>query len=51
VAEMTAVEKIEIIRRILAEPTPKWFQNSHRRANSYAQQLRRIAEVVNQSDR
>lgn len=39
-------EKIELIRRILAEPVPKWFQNAHRRANVYAEQLQRIAAVV-----
>jgi hypothetical protein len=42
-------KKIEIIRQILAEPVPRWFQNSHRRANSYAEQLRRIAEVVEEN--
>ncbi|MFN2561303.1 MAG: hypothetical protein ABR571_08430 [Jatrophihabitans sp.] len=46
-AERTDAEKIEIVRQILAEPVPKWFQNAHRRANSYADQLRQIAEVVN----
>ena len=37
---------LEIIRSILAEPVPRWFQNAHRRANAYAEQLRRIAEVA-----
>jgi hypothetical protein len=45
-AEATDAEKIEIIRQILAEPLPKWFQNAHRRANSYAGQLQRIAAVI-----
>jgi len=45
-AEATDSEKLEIIRQILAEPVPKWFQNAHRRANSYAEQLQRIAAVV-----
>jgi hypothetical protein len=39
-------KRLEIIRAILAEPVPRWFQNAHRRANVYAQQLRRIAEVA-----
>jgi hypothetical protein len=43
---MTDAEKIEIVRQILAEPVPRWFQNSHRRANSYAEQLQRIAKVI-----
>jgi hypothetical protein len=46
VAEISDSEKVEIIRQILAEPVPKWFQNAHRRANSYAEQLRRIATVI-----
>lgn len=46
VAEMSDAEKIEIIRQILAEPAPEWFQNAHRRANSYAEQLRRIAAAI-----
>ena len=45
-AEPTAAQKIEIIRQILAEPMPKWFQNDRRRANSYAKQIQRIAEVI-----
>jgi hypothetical protein len=45
-AEISDAEKVEIIRQILAEPVPKWFQNSHRRANCYAEQLERIAAVV-----
>jgi hypothetical protein len=43
---MSDAEKIEIIRQILAEPAPEWFQNAHRRANSYAEQLRRIAAAI-----
>ncbi len=39
-------ERLEIIRAILAEPVPRWFQNAHRRANSHGEQLRRIAEVA-----
>jgi hypothetical protein len=39
-------EKIETIKQILAEPVPRWFQNAHRRANAYAEQLRRIAQML-----
>ena len=45
-AEATDAEKIEIIRQILAERLPKWFQNDHRRANSYAAQIQRIDAVI-----
>ena len=44
-------EKIELIRQILAEPVPRWFQNAHRRANVYAEQLQRIAAVVDDAER
>lgn len=44
-------EKIDLIRRILAEPVPRWFQNAHRRANVYAEQLRRIAAVIDDAER
>jgi hypothetical protein len=43
---ISETEKLEAIRRILAEPVPRWFQNDHRRANAYAEQLRRIAAVL-----
>jgi hypothetical protein len=45
-ADTTDAEKIELVRQVLAEPVPKWFQNARRRANSYAEQLRWIAAVV-----
>ena len=45
-AEASDAEKVEITRQILADPLPKWFQNSHRRVNSYAEQIQRIAAVV-----
>jgi hypothetical protein len=45
-ADLSDAEKLERIRQILAEPVPRWFQDAHRRANSYAEQLRRIAAVV-----
>ena len=48
-ADMTDAEKIEIVRQILAEPVPKWFQNARRRANSYAEQLQRITKVIDGS--
>jgi hypothetical protein len=48
-ADMSDAEKVEIIHQILAEPIPKWFQNPRRRANSYAEQLQRIAKVINGS--
>jgi len=44
-------ETIELIRRILDEPVPKWFQNAHRRANVYAEQLRRIAAIIEEAER
>jgi hypothetical protein len=47
-AEVTDAEKIETIRQILAEPLPKWFQNAHRRANSYAERLQQIAAVIDE---
>jgi hypothetical protein len=50
VAETSDAEKLELIRQILREPVPRWFQNVHRRANSYAEQIERIAEVVNRPD-
>jgi hypothetical protein len=43
--------RIETIREILAEPVPRWFQNGHRRANAYAEQLRRIAAVIDDTSR
>jgi hypothetical protein len=44
--DLSDAQRLEIIRAILAEPVPRWFQNAHRRANSYAEQLQRIAEVA-----
>ena len=49
--QTTDAEKIELIRQILGESVPGWFQNAHRRANSYAEQLRRIAAVIDDADR
>ncbi|MGH8862340.1 MAG: hypothetical protein ACRDVG_14110 [Jatrophihabitantaceae bacterium] len=48
--QLNDAERLEIIKAILAEPVPRWFQNAHRRANSYAEQLRRIAEVAGNRD-
>jgi hypothetical protein len=50
VSGATDTEKIHLIRKVLAEPTPKWFQNAHRRANAYADQLRRIAAILDDGE-
>jgi hypothetical protein len=46
----TDTEKIYLIREVLAEPTPKCIQNAYRRANTYADQLCRIAAILDDDE-